>query len=79
MWTDFAEDEDKSDSDRLRASELLGKSECDFVQVNMNANADIPTEPEAYKAWLRSELDRMNSNTEVIEAYGKAQPAIAQR
>ena len=31
MWTEFAQDENKADRDRLRASELLGKSQADFI------------------------------------------------
>ena len=32
MWTDIAKDTDLSVRDRLRASELLGKSEMDFTE-----------------------------------------------
>ena len=45
FWSDMMDDETKSDRNRLRASELLGKSEMDFgdsaVNVNVVTIADI--------------------------------------
>ncbi len=36
FWTDMMDDDTASRADRLRASELLGKSECDFVTVTQD-------------------------------------------
>lgn len=38
FWTTTTYDPSVNMSDRLRASELLGKSECDFITVDLNLN-----------------------------------------
>lgn len=43
LWTKLAKDETKPDMTRLRASELLGKSQADFVEVRV---APIVTDPQ---------------------------------
>ncbi len=79
FWTAQTDCTTNNLSDRLRASELLGRSECDFVQVQANLNADIPQEPEAYRAWLKAELRRMDQAKVVGESYAKSKAAIAER
>lgn len=79
FWTEVYNDKASNMGDRLRASELLGKSECDFIEKSINLNADIPTEPEAYKAWLQRELEKVEGTKGVIESYDKSRPAIAER
>ena len=39
FWSDVMDDEGEAMKDRLRASELLGKSEADFVEVHMDVNS----------------------------------------
>ena len=67
------------DPDKLRASELLGRSEADFIERSINLNADIPTDPIQYRAWLRSELTRLEEGDGIAEDYDKAGTALAQR
>lgn len=43
LWTKLAQDEKKPDATRLRASELLGKSQADFVEIRV---APIVTDPQ---------------------------------
>ena len=38
FWTDMMLDDGANRSDRLRASELLGKSEADFIDVQQSTN-----------------------------------------
>ena len=68
-------------NDAIRANELLGRYKAMFVDksVNMNANMDIPTEPVKYRAWLKSELERLKAGDKVKENYAKTEPAIAKR
>ena len=40
FWTKVAKDEDEATRDRLRASELLGKSEADFVEVHLDVKSE---------------------------------------
>ncbi len=79
FWTEMYKDSNKQPSDRLRASELLGKSECDFIEKTINLNADIPIDPQLRKQWLKDELARLETNTKTIEAYDKTDTAIAKR
>ena len=68
-----------TNSDIKGAIELLGKYKGMFREVNVNLNADIPSEPTAYRAWLKSELDRLDSQAGIIDSYAKSEPAIATR
>ena len=43
LWTSMAADESRDDQVRLRASELLGRSECDFVDRH-KIESDKPIE-----------------------------------
>ena len=73
------DDIDANKGDIIRCLELLGKYKGMFKEVNVNLNADIPTEPEAYKQWLKSELARVNSQDDLIDSYDRSEPAIATR
>jgi len=42
LWTEFTKDKNLRISDRLRASELLGKSEADFTE-NLKVEAEVKT------------------------------------
>ena len=66
-------------ADKLRASELLGKSECDFIEKSINLNMDIPSDPVQYKLWLENELKKLKDSVKVIDSYAKSRPAIAER
>ena len=79
FWTKMMTKEEANNADKLRASELLGKSECDFIEKTVNLNADIPTDPELYKSWLEKELARVRGSAEVIDSYAKSSAAIAER
>lgn len=68
-----------NNADIKGAVELLGKYKGMFKEVNVNLNADIPTDPVEYKLWLQKELDRLNNSENVIESYAKSKPAIAER
>ena len=41
FWTKVAESEDEAMRDRLRASELLGKSNADFVEVHLDVKKSV--------------------------------------
>ncbi len=43
FWTEIYNDQTKNMADRLRASELLGRSEADFVDVHQTKGDDAPT------------------------------------
>jgi len=62
-------------------TELQGKYLAMFTDksVNMNANLDIPVDPQQYKAWLKSELARLEEADKILEEYEKTEPAIAKR
>ena len=79
FWSTMMDNSEANNGDKLRASELLGRSECDFIEKTININADIPTDPAKYKLWLRHELERLNDGKKVIDSYAKSQPAIAER
>ena len=40
FWTAIMQDATANNADRLRASEILGKSECDFVDVHADATGE---------------------------------------
>ena len=81
FWTETMESADKTVNrrNRLRASELLGKSECDFIEKTINLYADIPSDPIQYKSWLQQELAKIEDTKEVIESYEKSTDALAKR
>lgn len=79
FWTGTMNDDNAQMPDRLRASELLGKSEADFVEKTINLNVDIPTDPVQYKSWLRKELDRLEDSDKFLEGYDRTKTAIARR
>ncbi len=62
FWTDMMDDEDASRMDRLRASELLGKSEADFITVTRDEtetpNILSPDDAELYKQMALAALQR---------------------
>ena len=41
FWTKIERDESQSTSDRLRASELMGKSECDFIERRITQDVSL--------------------------------------
>lgn len=41
-WSAMMDDKDAQRPDRLRASELLGKSEADFITIDITASMDAP-------------------------------------
>ena len=57
FWTEVYLDKTANMSDRLRSSELLGKSECDFITVNIN---DDISQPEPLSEADRAELRRLS-------------------
>ncbi|MCK5017134.1 MAG: terminase small subunit [Candidatus Peribacteraceae bacterium] len=68
-----------TNTDIKGAAELLGKQQGMFKDINVNLNADIPTDPVAYRQWLRDELSRLEAGDKVAKAYDKAVPALARR
>ena len=76
MWSKMAQDETKDDMVRLRASELLGKSECDFIERIVVQKEEILTEEdcEAIRKVLSRVIDE-SENQEVGQKYF-ALPAV---
>lgn len=56
FWTRLMKDPNKEDSTRLKASELLGKSQADFVEVRM---APIVTDPHASDEQLVEKIQNL--------------------
>ena len=65
--------------DRIKSIELLGRHLGMFIERAINLNANIPQEPEAYRARLQAEIDRTADTASLAGKYDKALPAIAQR
>jgi hypothetical protein len=79
FWTQVMGKKEQKMGDRLHASELLGKSQCDFKEINLNLNADIPKDPEKLLEWHKSEIKRLEASKNIDNNYQKALPAIAKR
>jgi len=41
IWSDIARDDEEKTGDRLRATELLGKSQGDFIERTENKNLNV--------------------------------------
>lgn len=52
FWSETYQDKAVKMADRLRSSELLGKSECDFVEKHVNLNIEVNATPEGQQKAL---------------------------
>ena len=68
LWTEFLEDCNLTPFERLKASELLGKSEGDFLDVHVDVSpqslADIAAITSGRKAISNRELKKLNEGNE---------------
>ena len=63
FWSDIMRDEESEPSVRLKASELLGKSEGDFIDVKL----DVTPQSLADIAAITSGMDRKQIDSEVVD------------
>ena len=59
IWSDIARDDEKRTGDRLRATELLGKSQGDFIERTESMNLNFHAIPPALMCASIEELEEM--------------------
>ena len=71
IWSDIARDDEKRTGDRLRATELLGKSQGDFIErtesMNLNVHAISPALMGASLEELEEMLAEVRRQKRVLE------------
>ena len=65
LWTDIARDGGEKTADRLRATELLGKAQGDFIERTENKNLNVNAQLDRLEVLTNEQIDEL---LEIVEA-----------
>ena len=59
LWSDIARDDEEKTGDRLRATELLGKSQGDFIERTENKNLNVYAKLDRLEVLTDEQIDEL--------------------
>ena len=69
LWSDIARDDEEKTGDRLRATELLGKSQGDFIERTENKNLNVYAQLDRLEVLTNEQIDELLA---IVEEKRKA-------
>ena len=80
-WSDIARDDEERTGDRLRATELLGKSQGDFIEHTENKNLNVYAKLDRLEVLTNEQIDELLEMLEgkrkaLLEGTGWAKPPL---